>query len=223
MDMHQVPEERHLRKLFDWFKVDCVFDVGANYGQYAKMLRDAVEFKGLVISFEPNPAAVLALRDEAMNDPLWVVEPLALSSSDGIKQFNVMSDSEFSSLGTPRHDEVGLFAQQNRIVDTVNVTTETLETAYRRLQGKYQFKRPFLKLDTQGHDVEIVSRGKSVLPEFVGLQSELAIKSIYMGSVWFRDALQAYQECGFDLSALVPNNAGHFPNLLEIDCIMVRR
>lgn len=60
------------------------------------------------------------------------------------------------------------------------------------------------------------------MPEFVGLQSELAIKRIYEDSVDFRRALGFYQELGFELSALVPNNAGHFPVLVEIDCIMVR-
>ena len=28
-------EEEHLRRFFDYFKIDCVFDVGANAGQYA--------------------------------------------------------------------------------------------------------------------------------------------------------------------------------------------
>jgi len=57
----------------------------------------------------------------------------------------------------------------------------------------------------------------------VGLQSELAIKKIYESSVDFRDALTFYQSLGFELSALVPNNAGYFPVLIEIDCIMGRK
>jgi hypothetical protein len=35
--------------------------------------------------------------------------------------------------------------------------------------------------------------------------------------------IQKYTALGFVLSALVPNNGGHFPDLLEIDCIMYRR
>ena len=46
-------EQDHLRKLLAALKVDCVFDVGANVGQYASMLRHQAKYKGRIISFEP--------------------------------------------------------------------------------------------------------------------------------------------------------------------------
>ena len=49
-------EEQHLKRFFAHFDIDCVFDVGANVGQYATALRDRVGFRGQIISFEPNPA-----------------------------------------------------------------------------------------------------------------------------------------------------------------------
>jgi hypothetical protein len=90
------------------------------------------------------------------------------------------------------------------------------------LQAEHQFKRPFLKLDTQGFDVRIVQAGAPVVKEFIGLQSEMAVAKLYADSVDFRDALRVYEQSGFVLSAFVPNNAGHFPRLIETDCIMVR-
>ncbi len=77
-------------------------------------------------------------------------------------------------------------------------------------------------MDTQGYDVKVIRGGIDIISEFVGLQSELAVKGIYADSVDFREALSFYEDCGFDLSAFVPNNAGHFPMLIELDCIMVR-
>ena len=38
-ELHLVHERVHLRRLFSHLGVDCVFDVGANRGQYAQMLR----------------------------------------------------------------------------------------------------------------------------------------------------------------------------------------
>ncbi len=67
-----------------------------------------------------------------------------------------------------------------------------------------------------------MSSAKNVVREFIGLQSELAVKKLYATSVDFRNAITIYEECGFQLSAFVPNNAGHFPQLIETDCIMVR-
>ena len=49
-EVHTLPERLHLSKFFQYFGVDCVFDVGANRGQYADMLREKVGFKGHIVS-----------------------------------------------------------------------------------------------------------------------------------------------------------------------------
>jgi hypothetical protein len=55
------------------------------------------------------------------------------------------------------------------------------------------------------------------------LQSELSFKKLYEDSHYYHQAIQEYQRYGFELSALVPNNSGHFPWLVEMDCIMINR
>jgi FkbM family methyltransferase len=217
-------EQDHLRQLLSFVNVDCVFDVGANQGQYAQMLRKSVGFKGRIISFEPIPEAAANLRALAEADPLWQVEELALAAEDGMATFQVMVDSQFSSLSAPRHDDVAGFEAHNRVQKQIQVKTETLSNTLRRLHGQHLFQRPFLKLDTQGMDVSIVSAaGAATMHQFVGLQSELAVRKLYATSVDFRDALTCYESLGFELSAFVPNNAGHFPRLVELDGILVRR
>ena len=59
-----------------------------------------------------------------------------------------------------------------------------------------------------------------MLSEFVGIQSELAIKRIYANTPGYQEALKFYTDRGFILSAFVPNNSGYFPYLIEMDCIM---
>jgi FkbM family methyltransferase len=216
-------EREHLSRLLRHYDVDCVFDIGANNGQYAKMLRKDIGYTGLIISFEPNPAAADVARRLARGDSQWVVEELAVSVADGEQIFNVMKDSQFSSLSTPRNDETDLLAQWNSVEQSFQVKTETLTTAYERLHRQYQFRRPFLKMDTQGYDVEIIEHAGPALANFIGLQSEIAVKKLYQSSVDFREAILTYENHGFDLSAFVPNNGGHFPWLLETDCIMIRR
>ena len=220
--LYRLWEQNHLRQVFERYDVDCVFDVGANYGQHAEMLRKHTGFRGLIISFEPTPEAAAVLRQKAARDPKWVIQEMAISTHDGEQTFNLMNDSEFSSLSAPKTDETSLFGYKNSVRRSVIVKTETLQTALTRLQSKYGFERPFLKLDTQGFDVEIVSHAKNEMSRFVGLQSELAVTRLYESSVDFREALTLYESCGFKLSAFVPNNAGHFPVLLETDCIMIR-
>lgn len=220
--LHSVWEQQHLKKVLSHYQVDCVFDVGANYGQYAQMLRRKAKYKGLIVSFEPIPAAASVLREMSAKDPMWIIEECALSSKNGEQVFNIMSNSQFSSLSEPNHEDIDLFKKMNEVSREVIVKTEMLDNAYDRLQKRYRFARPFLKMDTQGFDVEIVSHSQSTVQKFIGLQSELAVNKIYKDSVDFREAITIYEQCGFSLSAFVPNNAGHFPRLIETDCIMVR-
>src|SRR5262245_15640081 len=221
--LHAVHEQTHLRHLLRLLEVDCVFDVGASVGQYAVMLRKKAGFDGRIISFEPNPESVYWIRYQNKCDPLWTVEEIALAGETGTREFHIMQNGQCSSLATPRHQDVSILKDVNHPIKTILVKTETLTTAFRRLQRQFGFRRPFLKLDTQGLDVEILGSGMEVALDFVGLQSELAIKRIYDQSIDFREALTFYQSVGFELSALVPNNAGHFPVLIEIDCIMGRK
>jgi FkbM family methyltransferase len=221
--LNLLPERMHLRRLLVHLDVDCVFDVGANVGQYATQLRRNVGYKGRIISFEPIPEAAAEVRDKAAHDPLWTIEEMALADVSEMRPFHVMAAQEFSSLSAPRSDDVSLFDALNQTARTIMVRVETLAMEFKRLQALYGFKRPFLKMDTQGFDLSVLKGADGVLSQFVGFQSELSIRRIYEHAVDFREALTAYEALGFDLSALVPNNGGHFPALIEIDCIMVRR
>ena len=221
--LYSVWQEEHLRRLFDFLQVDCVFDVGANHGQFARMLREQIGYAGLIVSFEPLPELAAELQELAAHDANWQIEAVALAPEDGSSEFHVMAVSEFSSISTPRHDESGLFKSLNRVTRTIEVQCETLTTALRRLQLRHGFRRPFLKLDTQGMDTAIVRASADATRQFVGLQCELSIKKPYTHSVDFRSALESYEQCGFALATFLPINPGHFPQMVETDCLMVRR
>ncbi len=216
-------EQDHLQKLLCELGVDCVFDIGANAGQYAGMLRNKARYKGRIVSFEPLPNEFKTLQEASRSDPLWDIERAGITGTGGTRTFNVMKSSQFSSFSDPAFGDTDKFTAATTILDRLEIETLTLQAAYDKYLAKYRFKRPFLKLDTQGLDVDILTGGKDVLKNFVGFQSELAIKKIYQRSEDFKQALAIYTDLGFELSALVPNNAGHFPTLIEIDCIMIRR
>jgi FkbM family methyltransferase len=221
--LHTLPEKIYLSRLFPYLNIDCVFDVGANNGQYALMLRKHAGYRGRIISFEPIPSAAEKIRKLALNDPLWTVEEIALDEFGGIGEFNIMESDQFSSLGTPNHESTRDFIDANKSIKVIQVRKETLEEAYARLKKQYQFLKPFLKMDTQGFDVRISRGGKNIISQFLGLQSELAIHRLYQESVDFRDAISFYESLGFSLGSLVPNNGGGFPEMVEIDCIMVNK
>jgi FkbM family methyltransferase len=215
----QLVEPEQLERFLAVFEVDCVFDVGANVGQYAERLRE-IGFKGLIVSFEPNPDAAQALRAAAVGDDQWIVEELALDEQSRPLSLNIMKSSQFSSLHEPDHSQVDTFVESNSVERRVQLVTETLARVFPALQVKHKFRRPFLKMDTQGHDIAVARGAGPCLSQFVGIQSELALTNLYKDQPGFVEVLEYYRGAGFKLSALVPNNAGHFPDLNEIDCIM---
>jgi FkbM family methyltransferase len=214
-------EQEHLRRLFNEFRIDCVFDVGAHEGEYAEMIRAHADFTGTIISYEPVPQAAQVLRQKAARDHAWFVEQIALDESPGTKPFNVAADTQFSSFHAPDNSDLAIFAAKNSVSQVIEVEASTLQLQYEKYRRMLDFKRPFLKLDTQGHDCAIIAGASAALSKFVGLQSELSVRQIYEGAPAMSKALAYLQDRGFVPSALVPNNAGHFPILVEIDCIMI--
>ncbi|MDB5437510.1 MAG: methyltransferase FkbM family [Phenylobacterium sp.] len=221
-EIHQLPERLCLRQMFDRFGVDAVFDVGANEGQYATQLRRDVGFKGAIISFEPIPEVAERLRASAEADPLWFVAPLALDREGGPATFNVMTASTFSSLNRPTADQPEIYEGQNTVARQIQVMRSTVAAELPKWREQLGFSRPFLKMDTQGSDLAVVEGAGDAIQSFVGLQSELAVRHLYEGTRGFAEVLDVYANLGFRLSALVPCSRGHFPDLMEIDCIMYR-
>jgi FkbM family methyltransferase len=215
-------EEDCLERFLRFFGIDCVFDVGANEGQYALLLR-RLNFDGAIVSFEPIPEAAEGLKRMAAGDKKWFVEQVALDSSVRPSKFCVMKNSEFSSLHEPADEQLDVFVDSNRVTREIRLTTGVLDFYYEKYEKLLGFSRPYLKMDTQGHDLSVARGGERCLQKFIGLQSELAFRKLYANAADYREALDYYMSIGFTLAALVPNNAGHFPNLVEMDCIMYRR
>jgi FkbM family methyltransferase len=222
-DLYLLHEQSHLRRLFELLNIDCVFDVGANTGQYTKMIRKYVGYRGPVVSFEPNPDVATILRENARGDNDWLVEEVALGATVGQATFYVTAADQMSSLRQSQTSETHLFKAQTVITKEIQVNVSTLEIELAKFHKSLRFERPFLKLDSQGSDFDIAVGAGARLNEFVGLQSELAIKRIYANAPSYNETLKFYQDNGFILSAFVPNNEGHFPYLIEADCIMFRK
>lgn len=214
-------QSEYLKKLFEFLQIDCVFDVGANDGQFAQFLRKEVEYDGLIISFEPIPESVEKLKIASGTDGRWVIRPHALGSSKGTLQFNVMEGSQFSSFLEPSQESVNMFADSNRISRKIDVEVLTLAEIMPALIDEFGIKAPYLKLDTQGYDLEVAHGAGSLISDFRALQSEASVKPIYKNMPNYSDTIATYNGMGFELSGIFPNNPEHFPLMIEFDVHMI--
>ena len=215
-DLQQV----QLPALFGMYGVNCVIDVGAHEGEYAKRLR-AGGYEGRIVSFEPVPRAFAELEREAADDPDWSVHQRALGREDGTTSMNVVPGT-LSSLRPPT--DFGA-RRYRRLQDP-----EPVEVEVRRLDGMLdelleglEEPRPYLKLDTQGFDLDVFTGAGDRIAEFVGMQSELPLMQIYEGMPRLPEALPVYEAAGFDVAAMYPvSRQGKTGRVLEFDCVMVR-
>ncbi|GAA5156571.1 hypothetical protein GCM10023340_44790 [Nocardioides marinquilinus] len=214
----------HLVWLLTRLKIDVVLDVGANRGQYARGLR-AAGYEGRIISFEPVPATLDRLREVSRDDPLWDVVPYALGREDGEAEIHVndtlSSMLDASEFGVEWKESMG------------RAPTTTIQV--RRLDGVLAevldgvtgadgaAPRLYLKLDTQGFDLEAFAGLGDRVSDVLGMQSEVACLPIYEGMPGMSEALETYTAAGFSLTAMFPVSR-HVPTMrvIEFDAFLVR-
>jgi FkbM family methyltransferase len=212
-------QRRHVADLLHRLRIERVLDVGANVGQYASGLRRE-GYAGTIDSFEPVPETFERLRRKAAGDPRWRVHSCALGSADGVLKLNVTHDSVFSSLREPNALSREKFGEAGQVRRTAEVSVRRLDGLLTEEAGR---PRTFLKMDTQGFDLEVFRGLGDRAGEILGLQSELSLVPIYEGMPRMPEALGAYEAAGFEIAGLFPVSWDRATcRLVEVDCVMVR-
>ena len=210
-----ISERQTLAGLLSKLSIDCVIDVGANEGQYARLLR-RLGFTGLILSFEPNPEVFKLMQGAFAKDHAWQGFNCALGSSEEELDFNVFEHSQISSF-LP-----GSALVHSKLVRTLKVPVHRLDAFLPQVLPDWGNRRIFLKCDTQGFDLEVIRGADGTLPQVYGLQSELAVQSLYGGMPGYLEALHFYEGLGFVLIDLWLNNRTAGGDVLEYDCLMRR-
>ncbi|GAB3717002.1 FkbM family methyltransferase [Nocardiopsis oceani] len=211
---------RHIASLIRHAGVNCVFDVGANVGQYGKQLR-AHGYEGRIVSFEPVEAMADKLRQVAENDPDWHVHPIALGREDCTDTINVVQGS-MSSLLDPT-DFGNTRYKRFKKTESQKITLRRLDRLLDEALAGIENPRPYLKLDTQGFDLEAYTGAGERIREFVGMQSEVALMQIYEGMPRMDESIRTYEADGFEVTGMYPvTREDATGRVLEFDCVMVR-
>jgi len=209
----RVTELTHLKTLLRELAINCVLDVGANRGQFARELR-GIGYTGHIISFEPLPHEFARLSQRFTGDQKWKGRQLALGSEAKTAKINVARRSDLSSFLTLR--------QQETIVEGHEVEIKRLDNVLPELTAEILSPRIFLKMDTQGFDMEVFRGASACLKQILGLQSELSVKPIYQDMPHYLEALTLYEAAGFELYNLSVVARMFGKGLAELNCFMKR-
>ncbi|MDO9010555.1 MAG: FkbM family methyltransferase [Gallionella sp.] len=208
----------HLSKVFDVYKINHIIDVGANDGQFGQFLR-SIGYKGDIYSFEPVSDAFKKLSLVSSSDNKWHVYNIALGSSSGDALINVSKHTVFSSLLSPSDYALGRWSE-SQVDHQEKIIIRTLDEWC--AEGNIsKSDSVFLKMDTQGFDLEVFKGAKSTLPQVSALLSELSLIAVYDGMPNYMQSLSTYEAAGFSVSGLYPITRNKDLSLNEVDCVLV--
>ena len=214
--------QRELKALLSERRVDCVFDIGANRGQYALNLRE-VGFNGTILSFEPNMVLAPVLHAASANDPHWHVLPYALGEDEGTLTLHITEGDDLASALSVSDYARATFAGVTDVRADEAVPVHRLDGVYADLAARHDFSRPFLKIDTQGYDLHVLRGAVGVLNHMVGLQTEVSFKPLYDEMPDVTESLAAIRAAGFEVAGMYPVVRDGSGAMIEMDCVAVRR
>lgn len=211
----------HLRQLFAFLEITCVLDVGANRGQYRNFLRRRCGYPGLIISYEPVRATFQELKENSRLDKKWLVFNQALGAVSGERELNVMRETTFSSFCEPQSTDICKTDMANVVDHRETVTVRRLDEVVAELSKVHDLSRVYLKMDTQGHDLEVLKGLERELHRVFALQSEVAVKPIYRGMPAFTESMNEIARRGFEVTGLFPVQRDEVFRIIEFDCVAV--
>jgi len=210
---------KRLVKFLNDKKIDFVFDVGANEGGFARELFSK-KFKGKIISFEPTQEAYNKLMILAKNNLRWTVEKkCAIGGSEKEIEINVSENSVSSSIIPVKEEEAKKWPGL-KIVKKEKVQMYKLDNFIKKY-GKIN-KRLFLKLDTQGYEMNILKACKN-LHKFEGINLEVQIKQYYKTNFSFENIFNLLAKKEFKLVDLEPGFRDKDGSVIEFDAVFLKR
>jgi FkbM family methyltransferase len=209
-----------LRTVLQSHQIDHVLDVGANTGQFGRTLRSV--YSGRISSFEPVSKSFRELELKIGSDNDWHAYNFALGSTEGTQTIHVSPSSVYSSLLKSNDYCASRFGERSVGSREERISIRRLDTVLDEIVSNGSFRKIFLKLDTQGFDMEVFKGLGNKLDEVLVLQSEVSLIPIYDNMPHWTESISLYESAGFGVVGMFPVNwdAGR---VVEYDCLLTRK
>lgn len=171
-----------------------LFDVGANFGNYSKMLKKYLP-ESTIFAFEPNMKAFEVLKNNLSNIENIKIENVGLGSQKKDNEFMyTYSDVRYSAVGTLQKDSLKQHMVNDKI-EKINIKIDTIDNYCH--ENKIN-KIDFIKIDTEGYELEILKGALSMIKndKMNIIQFEFNEMNIY-GRVFLKDFYEILNNYNF--------------------------
>lgn len=200
-------------------RIDVVLDIGANDGDFGREIRDE-GYRGRIVSFEPNPHAYARLCKAIAHDPLWEAHQLGAGDVAGELTLSIAQADVFSSFKGV--SEFGARSAQASEAMSARVPVVRLDDF---LAGRPDLvARTYLKIDTQGFEMEVLRGTGDMLERMAAVQAELGLVKTYADEEDWLEVVRWMRGRGFEIGTAICNAAiAQAAQVREFDFVFVRR
>jgi FkbM family methyltransferase len=176
--------------------IDCVVDVGANVGQFARYAREMFP-QSKIYCLEPLPSAAAQLRRSAMasGDQNLIVHEIALGEHVGVADLIEHLDHSASSSFLQNSARANEMFPQTTRQTTRQVQMDTLDRWIAR-ENVSVGPRTLLKLDVQGFESQVLRGGRAALQGLGVCMVEVTPIPLYEQQSTFVDIVNLLAEGG---------------------------
>lgn len=172
--------------------IRTIFDVGANIGKKTRIYRKLFP-EATIYCFEPTPVPFEKLSQWASTQNGRVVAMnLALSSAPG--SATVYWNLQHSGGSSLHEQRVTASTEKKEDIREVEAKVETLDRVAEKLDLRDEI---FLKIDVEGHDLEVIRGGTELLKRASAVIVEIAIVDAPDGRPTFGEFVQVLGELGY--------------------------
>lgn len=192
-------EASQLAKVLKMGKINMVFDIGANEGQFAREIREH-GYIGTIVSFEPLTSARKKLLDFASRDPCWYVhKQSAIGDRNDEIEIHIAGNSVSSSVlpMLESHSNAALGSAYVSSERVPIIKLDSIASLYIAPESNL-----FIKIDTQGFEWQVLDGASETIHQAKGVICELSLVTLYDGQRLWQDIVNRLEAQGLRLWAL---------------------
>lgn len=197
-------------------QLDILIDVGANQGNFTKVLRSLNPVRQVYFC-EANTNCISILEKNKLHHD--VIIPKIISDKVGEENFYIYSAESTSSM----------FSFENNMDEITELNTKAKEIktipsiSIDNLIKEYNIKEiDLLKIDVQGAELKVLEGSKSSFSKIKNIWVEVSMKKIYQNSPVFSEVYEYLNQHGFIFKSFSPVFKSKNGEILQADVLFTR-
>lgn len=192
--------------------ISCVFDVGANVGQFLKKIRK-LGYNKKIYAFEPISTNFEELKK--IKDKNLELFNFGFGDKNEKIKINVTAGTDLSSILQPNETGKKILGNKINIQKQEIVSIKKFDDFF-NLQNH---SNNLLKIDTQGYDLNVLKGASSSLKYIDYILVETSFISIYKNAPNFCEINKYLTDNNFFLTNIYPLSRNKNGSIVECDCL----